>query len=542
MSTAGTASIAPDPRRAALLRSGLGTLTFLVAFCSIVYELVFSQALSVMFGQTVVRYSVTIGLYLFSLGLGAFFSSRFRAERAALLFYATEVALAVLGPMGVLGILWVGSSPGEFLLSASGQTFLLLASHLPVVLVGILSGLEIPLLALLGASERRALALVLGWDYLGSLAGAVLWGTWMYPRFGLLSAALGIGLLNFVAAVAFFMVFWRRRRGWVLVNLAVAAGYVWLTLGSAAMQEAVQRRYLASAILERAWGAQMAAESVEVLERFATPYQEVVKYKLRMAGGQETMCLDLDLGPQLCDLWVEPYHHGLVDVPMTALVQGGDVRVLVLGGGDFVAMRHLQKYPAVVGVTLVDIDADFMRFAREDAWVAGFHGGAFSDPRLRVVVDDALAFLRRNRQRFELILYDLPGAHHDKLAHLFSSEAFGLMGRALSPGGVVVLEVPPARIAPAHLAVLRATLQHAGLRSVAAYDAKEGRGGRFWALSREAADLAPDGTPSATAAPHWDELVAHPDIRPHSLFAPNLAIVMSHARAPCPRALVERCP
>ena len=65
------------------------SLTLLVAFCSIVYELIFSQALTVIFGGTVIRYSMTIGLYLFSLGIGAFLynwilkRSKKRNQRAA---------------------------------------------------------------------------------------------------------------------------------------------------------------------------------------------------------------------------------------------------------------------------------------------------------------------------------------------------------------------------------------------------------------------------------------------------------------------------
>ena len=52
-----------------------GLLTVIVAACSIIYELVYSQALTVLYGGPVARYSITIGLYLISLGLGSFFFS-----------------------------------------------------------------------------------------------------------------------------------------------------------------------------------------------------------------------------------------------------------------------------------------------------------------------------------------------------------------------------------------------------------------------------------------------------------------------------------
>lgn len=48
--------------------------TLVLAFCSIVYELLLGQSLSAFMGNTVLRYSVTIGLYLFSMGMGALFA------------------------------------------------------------------------------------------------------------------------------------------------------------------------------------------------------------------------------------------------------------------------------------------------------------------------------------------------------------------------------------------------------------------------------------------------------------------------------------
>ena len=47
-------------------------VTVLVAFCSIVYELLMAQTLTLLTGNSVLRYSTTIGLYLASMGIGAF--------------------------------------------------------------------------------------------------------------------------------------------------------------------------------------------------------------------------------------------------------------------------------------------------------------------------------------------------------------------------------------------------------------------------------------------------------------------------------------
>lgn len=140
----------------------IALLTLIVAFCSLVYELIYSQTLTILFGQTVVRYSVTIGLYLFSLGIGAFLFSRVAKLRARGVFYAVEIALSVLGPLGVFGVFFINSTTRDAWLEPNGQLFLLVVSHLPVVIVGLLSGLELPLLTALSAEPEGAFHRVLG--------------------------------------------------------------------------------------------------------------------------------------------------------------------------------------------------------------------------------------------------------------------------------------------------------------------------------------------------------------------------------------------
>ena len=51
-------------------------LTFILAFCSIVYELLLAQSLTAFLENTVLRYSITIGLYMFSMGYGALIAEK----------------------------------------------------------------------------------------------------------------------------------------------------------------------------------------------------------------------------------------------------------------------------------------------------------------------------------------------------------------------------------------------------------------------------------------------------------------------------------
>jgi len=250
------------------VRRALSLLTLMVALCSIVYELIFSQALTVLFGQTVTRYSMTIGLYLFCLGVGSFLFSRVEASRTRVVFYCVELALCVIGPLGALGIFLINSLSIDVLLEPAGQSVLLVVCHFPIVLVGLLSGLELPLLVRLFSGSQRAFHHVLGMDYLGSLVGAVLFALWLYPGLGLVAAALWVGFVNAVAAVTFFAVTWPRRRIGLAINVLALTGYAALVVGSGTLSDGISRHYLAADIKHRMWGLGYVVDSVDVVEQF----------------------------------------------------------------------------------------------------------------------------------------------------------------------------------------------------------------------------------------------------------------------------------
>ena len=77
-------------------------ITFIVAFCSIVYELLMAQTLSLLTGNSVLRYSTTIGLYLASLGLGAFLCTNKRLVRSVETLWKVEILLSLIGGAAVV--------------------------------------------------------------------------------------------------------------------------------------------------------------------------------------------------------------------------------------------------------------------------------------------------------------------------------------------------------------------------------------------------------------------------------------------------------
>ncbi|MEO0815596.1 MAG: fused MFS/spermidine synthase, partial [Myxococcota bacterium] len=295
-------------------------------------------------------------------------------------------------------------------------------------------------------------------------------GLWLYPSHGLVAAAIGTGVVNALAAVSFLTLFGNRRTGAILANLAVTAACALLLFNLSAIQDQVSRWYAARQVAARFESMSQHLKRLDMKHVEQTRYQEIWRYDLHWDWGTER-CLELDGQLQTCESWAADYHHGLVDVPVTLFEAERPLEVLVVGGGDFIPMAFLAEHKNVARVDQVDIDPQFMEFAKRSELLAKFHKHSYRDPRLNLVVADAMSFVRHSKSSYDLVLLDLPGLMHDKLLPLYSQEFFGAVRQRLKPDGVVVTWVYPESSRPKHAQILRQTFLAAGFGRLARYRA-----------------------------------------------------------------------
>ena len=165
-------------------------LTLVLAFCSIVYELLLGQALSAFLGNTVLRYSVTIGLYMMSLGIGSMIAEGRFVARPAVGLLRVETLLTLFGGGSVVFLFFIDST-------GATELTLSITAHLLIIIIGVLSGFEIPLLIALKNldAEYRDNAII-GINYLGAFLGTMTFAFILYPCVGLIATAFIIALLN----------------------------------------------------------------------------------------------------------------------------------------------------------------------------------------------------------------------------------------------------------------------------------------------------------------------------------------------------------
>lgn len=163
-------------------QSTINLASLIVAFASMVYELGLAQILSAMLGGTTLRYAVTIGLFTATLGLGAlgfdYLKERFSCE-AMFPFFQNLLA-------------WSGLISPFFLIEWKSEYWLV--NHLPIMVIGLLSGVELPLL--MSVSVERKRNVVLAYDYIGMFAATILFPLVLLPRFGVISTILVATVMN----------------------------------------------------------------------------------------------------------------------------------------------------------------------------------------------------------------------------------------------------------------------------------------------------------------------------------------------------------
>ena len=183
--------------------------TFMLAFCSIVYELLLGQTLSAFLGNTVLRYSVTSGLYMFSMGIGAFLAGERVLAHPVRSLQLLEIALAILGSVSVPLVFFIDLIDAPVLL-------LSIVAHLLIIVIGILTGLEIPLLIEVRSEVKNAASRILGVDYIGAFVGTVAFALWFYPKLGIFATAIFTASVN--ALVGLLLPFYVKRYPDIVVS------------------------------------------------------------------------------------------------------------------------------------------------------------------------------------------------------------------------------------------------------------------------------------------------------------------------------------
>jgi spermidine synthase len=438
-------AVTHDRRRDRLLLASV----FAVATAGLVYELVSATMASYLLGDSVTQWSLVIGVYLTAMGLGSWLSKGIERD-----LYGRFVAIQ-------LGVALVGGCSAALLFLGFAQ----LSTVRPLLfgilaLVGTMVGLEIPLLLRIlgekGAGGRApalkdVVARVLAFDYVGSLAASLLFPLLLLPRLGLVRTSLMFGLLNAGVALWFLHAFaaqigaLARRRAMAWLTAAVLAAAFW-----------------AAPAIERFGEDELYDAPVVLSQR--TPYQ-----RLTLTRWRDDLRLYIDGNLQFSSVDEHRYHEALVH-PVLALAptRAEGLRVLVLGGGDGLALRELLLDARVTTVDLVDLDPGMTALFSTHPVLVELNRGALADARVQLHNADAMEWLveRGGGMPFDLAIVDLPDPNNFSLGKLYTRAFYRLLATRLAPDAVFVVQSTSPYLAPqAYWCIVR-TLEAAGLTAL----------------------------------------------------------------------------
>jgi len=418
------------------MTAALLTTVLLIAACGLVYELVAGALASYLLGDSVTQFSTVIGTYLFAMGIGSWLS-RFLVRALAARFVLIEIMVGVTGGF---------SSALLFLAFGYTDGFRPLL-YLLVLIVGILVGLEIPLLMRLLRDRfefKDVVATVLTFDYLGALGASVLFPIVLVPWLGLVRAPMLFGVIN-VAVALWTTIILRDALGARRRLLQAGAVVALLLLGAGLWR--------ANAILDLAEGTLYADEIV--LSR-TTPYQRIV-----LTAWKDDLRLFLNSNLQFSSRDEYRYHEALVHPGLAALHQAR--HVLILGGGDGLALREVLRYPEVDQVTLVDLDPEMTRLFSTHPELRRLNRDALTDRRVHIVNDDAFTWLDSAAGTFDFAIVDFPDPSSFSLGKLYTTTFYGMLMKRLGPDATFVVQATSPLFARQSYWCIVTTIEQTGL-------------------------------------------------------------------------------
>ncbi len=388
----------------------------IIATCGLIYELLAATVSSYVLGDSVTQFSLIIGVYLSAMGVGSYLS-RYIDKNVAEKFIDIELAVAVVG----------GFSAPLLFLTFAYVSYFGIVLYTMVFIIGTLVGLEIPLLMRILKDEldfKELVSRVLALDYVGALVASLLFPIFLVPKLGLNRTSLLFGMLN--AGVALWATWLLeplvgKRK---LVTLRVK-GFIVLILLGIALIKADRLTTLAEDGLF----------TDNIVYAKSSPYQRIVVTK-----GKTGHALFLNGNLQFNSFDEYRYHEALVH-PAFAAFNGEAKRVLILGGGDGLALREILKYKSVESVDLVDLDPMMTGLSKAFPALDDLNEHSFDDPRVKVKNGDAFVWLDNNSlEPFDIAIIDFPDPNNFALGKLYSTRFYQLLKQKLRPDAAVVVQ------------------------------------------------------------------------------------------------------
>lgn len=385
----------------------------IIAICGIIYELMIGAISSYLLGNSVKQYSITIGLFMSAMGIGSYFT-KYVKNNLFDNFILIEIIIGFFGGFSAILL---------FVAYAYSDSYHLVM-YIIIIVIGIMVGIEIPLLTRIIEDSknnlRMTIANVLSVDYIGALVGSLAFPLLLLPNLGEIRTSFLIGSLNLLVA---------------LVVIKYYSSYI----KRKTLLSCITVFLLLISIVGVAIGDEIGTKIEDQLYRDKVIVSKQTQYqKIVVTQHKDDVRLYLDGNIQFSSLDEYRYHEALVHPAMKSLTL--PEHVLILGGGDGLAIREVLKYNDVKSITLVDLDPGVVELCKTNPLIVNLNEGVLTNEKVNIIHMDAYTYLEETNKKFDVVFVDLPDPNNEALNKLYTTVFYRLINRTLTKNGVVAIQ------------------------------------------------------------------------------------------------------
>ena len=453
---------------------------FILGACGLAYEYTLSKVASDILGNSIRQWAIIIGIMMFFMGIGSDLQKHFSNKNLLDKFIFFEILIGLLGAFGPIALLYTyGTFPSHYIL----------LQYFFVTGIGLIIGFEIPLITRINETYMHELKFNLGnvlkMDYIGALVGSLLWILVLPKFFTIVETAFVLGILNLLVAlftIVFFFKMVAHPKSLLTLTLFVIAvlctGFIFSDGWTSHSEQKLFRD--------------------RVIFSETTPYQHIV---LTQSRADDIACY-INGQLQFNSYDEHIYHEHLVH-PAFVLAPVHH-KVLILGGGDGLALREVLKYKDVKSVTICDIDPAMTTLAKENEHLQKMNMNSFKDSRvyvlenhalspgsetrlaienqksrsgefvdaatIKVINLDAAKFIEQISGVYDIIIIDFPDPNNPDLSKLYSDLFYHNIRKKLAADGLFVQQSTSPVHAKEVFLLIGRTIQAAGLSVLPFHD------------------------------------------------------------------------
>lgn len=404
----------------------LGALVFAAGFSALAQEVLWTRFLSLVTRNTVHTYSLTLAVVLAGIVLGSLLVARFadRLRDPAALFGALQAGVG----LSTLALMLLPPAAWRAFENQAAAIFVLMLAP------SVLSGAAFPLAVRLAVDDPalagRGFGRVTSLNTLGGIAGALLAGFVILPRFGLQAGAV------------------------ITTGVAVASGVAaWLALPPARPRA---RALAAAAGVALAWLALPAIARTRVPADFLANGGELVAMREGLEANVAVVRREGRLSLEIDRWWQGEARrtHQIMAAHLPMLLHPAPRRVIVVGvGAGLTPSRFLMHGPE--RLDCVDIEP-----AVFDLIGPHFGGAWLDDPRVSRIAADGRGFLMHGSGTWDVVSLEVGQLFRPGVAAFYTEDFYRRVRERLAPGGLVSQFVPVAFLdEPSLRGVLRTFLE-----------------------------------------------------------------------------------